>query len=114
MEAHNRDLYLYERLNARVLGVSMDDVMTNKFFAQSLDLEFPLLSNVLPWMGKEYGAYSDNPPFLPDGSPKWFGRRTVIIDKRGIIRYIRDGSPDNKEILRFLLKLEKEFRGKQK
>ncbi len=112
MEAHNRDLYLYERLNTRVLGVSMDDVITNKHFAQSLELEFPLISNVLPWMGKAYGAYSEHPPFLPDGSPNWFGRRTVIIDKRGIVRYIKDGSPDNKEILMFLLKMEKESREK--
>jgi len=111
MEAHNRDLYLYKRLNARVVGVSMDDPITIKHFAESLALEFPIISNVLPWMGMAYGAFSSKPPFLPDGSPNWFGRRTVIIDKRGIIRYIKDGSPDNKEILEFLLKLEKEFRG---
>ncbi len=110
MEAHNRDLYLYKRLNAQVLGVSMDDPVTLKYFAESLELEFPLVSNVLPWMGQFYGAYRDKPPFLPDGSPQWFGRRTVIIDKRGIVRYIKDGSPNNKDILEFLLKLEKEFR----
>ena len=106
MEAHNRDLYLYKRLNARVLGVSMDDPVTNKYFAQSLWLEFPLLSNILAWMGKAYGAYSEKPPFLPDGSATNFGRRTVVIDKMGVVRYIRDGSPDNKEILQFLLTLE--------
>ncbi len=108
MDAHQRDLYLYERLNARVLGVSMDDVITNKYFAQSLWLEFPLLSNPLAWMGKAYGAYSEKPPFLPDGSLNNFGRRTVVIDKKGIVRYIRDGSPDNKEILQLLLRLEEE------
>ncbi len=106
MDAHQRDLYLYARLNARVLGVSMDDVATNKYFAQSLWLEFPLLSNTLAWMGKAYGAYSEKPPFLPDGSITNFGRRTVVIDKMGVVRYIRDGSPDNKEILQFLLTLE--------
>jgi peroxiredoxin len=108
MSAHQRDLYLYERLNARVLGVSMDDVVTNKYFGQSLWLEFPILSNTLAWMGKAYGAYSAKPPFLPDGSVNMFGRRTVVIDKRGVVRYIRDGSPDNKEILELLLKLEQE------
>lgn len=56
MEAHNRVLYLYKRLNARVLGVSMDDPITNRYFAKSLELEFPLISNTLPWMGKAYGA----------------------------------------------------------
>jgi len=113
MEAHNRELYLYKRLNAQVLGVSMDDPITNKHFAESLDLQFPLISNVLPWLGIKYGAYSHTPPFLPDGSPQWFGRRTVIIDRDGIVRYIKDASPDVKEILSFLLKLEKEFRGRK-
>jgi peroxiredoxin len=112
MDAHQRDLYLYERLNARVLGVSMDDVTTNKYFAQAYWLQFPIISNTLAFMGKAYGAYSDKPPFLPDGSVNNFGRRTVIIDKKGIIRYIKDGSPDDQEILEFLLKLETEFRGK--
>ena len=113
MEAHNRDLYLYQRLNARVLGVSMDDPITNKFFAESLQLEFPIISNVLGWMAKSYGAYSEKPPFGQDGSINTFGRRTVVVDKKGIVRYIKDGSPDNKEILKLLLNLEKEFRGKK-
>ena len=113
MEAHNRDLYLYKRLNARVLGVSMDDPVTNKYFAESLALEFPIISNVLGWMAKSYGAYSDTRPFGPDGSIHTFGRRTVVIDKRGIVRFIKAGSPDNKEILSLLLQLEKEFRGQK-
>jgi peroxiredoxin Q/BCP len=112
MDTHQRNSYLYERLNTRVLGVSMDDVITNKYFAKEFWVEFPLLSNTLTWMGRAYGVYSNKAPFLPDGTPNWFGRRTVIIDKKGIVRYIKDGSPDNKEILEFLLTLEKELRGK--
>ncbi len=111
MDGHNRDLYLYKRLNAQVLGVSKDDPITNKFFAESLQLEFPIISNVLGWMAKSYGAYSDKPPFGQDGSIDTFGRRTVVIDKKGIVRYLNDGSPNNKEILDLLLKLEKESRG---
>ena len=106
-------MYLYERLNAKVLGVSMDDVTTNKYFAQTLWLEFPILSNTLAWMGAAYGAYSGKPPFAPDGSPIRFGRLTVVIDKKGIVRYIKDGSPNNKEILQLLLQLEKESRGQK-
>jgi peroxiredoxin len=113
MEAHNRDLYLYKRLNTRVLGVSMDDPVTLKFFAESLHLDFPLMSNVLAFVGQAYGAYRDKPPFGPDGSINNFGRRTVIVDRLGIIRYLKDGSPDDQEILMFLLKLEEEFRGKK-
>ena len=113
MEAHNRDLYLYKRLSTQVVGVSKDDPITNKFFAESLELEFPIISNVLGFMAKDYGAYSEKPPFGPDGSINTFGRRTVVIDKKGIVRYLKDGSPNNKEILVFLLKLENEFRGKK-
>jgi peroxiredoxin len=112
MDGHQRNLYLYEALNARVLGVSMDDVTTNTYFAKSLWLTFPLLSNTLPWMGTAYGAYSDKPPFLIDGTPQWFGRRTVIIDKKGVVRYIRNDSPKFDEILTFLLKLEEETKGR--
>ncbi len=108
MDGHQRDLYLYERLNARVVGVSMDDVITNKYFAKELWIEFPLVSNPLAFMGKAYGAYSAKEPFRPDGSVNNFGRRTVVIDKRGIVRYIKDGSPNNKEILLLLVELEKE------
>jgi peroxiredoxin Q/BCP len=100
MEGHQRNLYLYERFNARVLGVSRDDVTTLKYWAKGLDLTFPLLSNVTGFMG----AYFD---IQPEGKPI-FGRRTVIIDKTGVIRYSRDGSPEFKDILLFLKKLNQE------
>jgi len=100
MEGHQRNLYLYERFNARVLGVSRDDVITLKYFANSLDLTFPLLSNVTSFLGVSVDVQ-------PDGRPI-FSRRTIIIDKAGIIRYVRDSSPDFKDILLFLKKLNQE------
>lgn len=100
MEGHQRNLYLYERFNARVLGVSRDDVVTLKYFAQSLDLTFPLVSNVTSFLGISVGAQ-------PEGKPI-FSRRTIIVDKKGIIRYVRDGSPEFKDILLFLKKLNQE------
>jgi len=100
MEGHQRNLDLYDRFNARVLGVSRDDVTTLKYWAKSLDLTFPLLSNITAFLG----AYFD---IQPEWQPI-FGRRTVIIDKKGVIRYVRDGSPDFKDILFFLKKLNQE------
>jgi peroxiredoxin Q/BCP len=100
MEGHQRNLYLYERFNARVLGVSRDDVTTLKYFAKSLDLTFPLLSNVTAFLGAYFDIQSEGRPI--------FGRRTVIIDKTGVIRYSRDGSPEFKDILLFLKKLNQE------
>jgi len=100
MEGHQRNLSLYDRFNARVLGVSRDDVTTLKYWAKGLDLTFPLLSNVTGFLGVYFHIQ-------PEGRPT-FGRRTVIIDKTGVIRYDRDGSPDFKDILLFLKKLNQE------
>ncbi len=104
MEGHQRNLYLYDRFNARVLGVSVDDVIILKYWAKSLDLTFPLLSNVTGFLGASLGI--DPSPEIK-GYPV-FSRRTLIIDKAGIIRYVRDGSPDSKDILLFLKKLNEE------
>jgi peroxiredoxin len=104
MEGHQRNLSLYERFNARVLGVSVDDVTTLKYWAKSLDLTFPILSNVTGFLGRSLGV---DPSTEIKGYPV-FSRRTVIVDKNGIIRYVRDGSPDFKDILLFLKKLNQE------
>jgi peroxiredoxin len=101
MEGHQRNLYLYDCLNARVVGVSVDEVTTLKYWAKSLHLTFPLLSNVTGFLGASYGI---EPSPEIKGYPV-FSRRTMIIDKTGIIRYARDGSPDFEEILLFLKKL---------
>jgi peroxiredoxin len=100
MEGHQRNLSLYERFNARVVGVSRDDVTTLKYWGGGLGVTFPLLSNVTGFLGTYFYIQ-------PDGKPI-FGRRTVIIDKTGTIRYVRDGSPDFKDILLFLKKLNQE------
>jgi peroxiredoxin Q/BCP len=65
-----------------------------------LGITFPLLSNITAFLGSFFDIQ-------PEGKPI-FGRRTVIIDKYGIIRYVRDGSPDFKDILLFLKKLNQE------
>ena len=104
MEGHQRNLYLYDRFSARVAGISVDDVSTLKYWAKSLDLTFPLLSNVTGFLGASLGI---KPSREIKGFPV-FDRRTIIIDKKGIIRYVKDGSPDFKEILLFLKKLSQE------
>jgi len=103
MEGHQRNLYLYDRFNARVAGVSRDDVTTLQYFAAKLGVTFPLLSNVSGYLGLDFGALAPGRPF--------FSRRTVIIDRKGVIRYARDGSPDFHEILTVLKKLHEEEDG---
>ena len=104
MEGHQRNLGLYDRFNARVVGASVDDVTILKYWAKSLDLTFPLLSNVSGFLGAWFQVKPS--PEIP-GYPV-FSRKTVIIDKGGIIRYAKDGTPDFKDILLFLKKMSPE------
>ncbi len=100
MEGHQRNLYLYDRFNARVAGVSRDPVDILKYWADDLGLTFPLLSNPGGHLGLWFGT-------MQDGAPM-FSRRTVIIDRRGVIRYAKAGSPDFREILLLLKQLHQE------
>ncbi|MGA7827025.1 MAG: redoxin domain-containing protein [Geobacteraceae bacterium] len=103
MEGHQRNLYLYERFNTQVVGVSRDDVTTLRYWARENGITFPLLSNISAYLGESFGAQI--------GNKLVFDRRTVIIDKKGVIRYVRDGSPDYEDILLFLKKLNSEGEG---
>jgi peroxiredoxin Q/BCP len=67
--------------NAQVLGISTDDLATQKRFAESLKLPFPLLADS---DGKVAGAYG----------VKWLGfasRVTFVIGKDGRIERVVDG-----------------------
>ncbi len=104
MQGHQRNLPFYASLNAQVLGVSRDDVVTLKYWAKKLKLTFPLLSNISGYLGDYYGV-TGNEKFV-------FNRRTVIVDKKAVIRYAKDGSPNYEEIIATLKKLNQEDAGK--
>lgn len=103
MEGHQRNLYLYDRFNARVAGVSRDDPITLRYWADDLGLTFPLLSNVSGYLGSALGV-EEQGNFV-------FSRRTVVVDKKGVIRYAAEGSPKYEEILLLLKKLHAEKGG---
>ncbi|MBP1732252.1 MAG: hypothetical protein H6Q55_2681 [Deltaproteobacteria bacterium] len=100
MQGHQKNLSVYDGLNARVVGVSRDDAATLAFWAKHLRITFPLLSNISGYAGEFYGAVKVGQ--FP------FERLTVILDKKGIIRYMKDESPNYEEIISFLKKLNEE------
>jgi peroxiredoxin len=99
-----KTFHFYASLNAQVVAVSRDDEVTLKYWAKKYKLTFPLLSNISGYLGDFYGV-TDNEKFV-------FNRRTVIIDKKAIIRYAQDGSPDYEEIIATFRKLNEEDGGK--
>ena len=88
MQAFQRDIETFAKLNAQVLGVSFDSLETHREFADKLALSFPLIADEGP-VRKSYGS----------------GRITYLIDQAGIIRYIHKGMPDNATLAKEIDKL---------
>lgn len=77
------DLKDFEGLNAQVLGISVDSVWAHKAFAEHLKIGYPLLADFHPKaaVAEKYGLY------LADKGIT--NRATVIIDKQGVVRYVK-------------------------
>ncbi len=73
-----QDLGEYQRRNAQILGVSVDDVDSHAQFCDSEGLKFPLLADTDGSVSKAYGS--------------WLGamslRHTYLIDPQGILQEI--------------------------
>jgi peroxiredoxin Q/BCP len=71
--------------NAQVLGVSMDDLATQKKFAESLNLPFPLLADPAGQVVKAYGAEMEH------NGKTYANRITFVIDGEGKITKVLQG-----------------------
>jgi peroxiredoxin len=100
----------FEKLNAQVLGISVDHVPCLKAWTESLGgISFPLLSDFSPqaYVAKKYGVRRK----------EGFSERAIfVLDKFGIIRYIDihkiSDRPKNKVLFAELnkaIKLESEL-----
>jgi len=71
-----------EELNVEVYGISLDDVVDLKAFADAQTLNFELLSDPDGSVARKYGTLPVNGRFSQ--------RMTFIIDDEGILRHIDD------------------------
>ena len=81
MPSYEEDLPEFERYDAQVLGISVDNVPTNKAWANSMGgISYPLLSDFWPhgFVAVKYNA------FRSEGLTE---RALFIVDKKGIVRY---------------------------
>jgi peroxiredoxin len=71
----------FERLDARLLGISADFVWCNEAFAQEARITFPLLSDMPPrgQVSSSYGVYRE-PEELT-------ARALFVVDRSGIVRF---------------------------
>lgn len=98
------DLKGFEKLNAQVLGLSVDSAWAHKAFAQQLGVSYPLLADFHPRgeVAAKFGLYLDDKGITQ--------RATVVIDKQGVVRYVHVNEilqqRDNKEIEKALQQLD--------
>ena len=78
---YNEVLPEFERLGARLVGISVDGVWCHKAFREARNLRFPLLADFHPKgaMGKAYGVY--------DEIKGRESRSLFVLDSDGIIRW---------------------------
>jgi len=96
------DISLLTALGAQVVGVSVDDTVSHKVFAEKYQLPFPLLSDATAGVARQYGALSDWVVV------KMAKRYTFIIDPAGRIAKVYltvDAARHSKEVAADLKRL---------
>jgi peroxiredoxin Q/BCP len=84
MKAYQAGVQKFQEDGAKVFGISTDNSPSQKAFAQSLGLTFPLLSDFLDrHVAKAYGVYLAEYGIA--------GRVTFVIDDQGKIANIESG-----------------------
>ena len=73
----------------------MDFLDANRAWGETLGITYPLLSDLQRTMLRSYDALNDDASVLPKGVTTYLRakRAWYVIDKQGIVRYIKVGSP---------------------
>ena len=81
MALYNEVLEDFERLGARIFGISVDSKWCHRAFAENRKLRFPLLADFEPKgeVARRYGVYRAS-----DGTTE---RALVVIDGDGLVRW---------------------------
>ena len=91
MCAFSDDLSKFHEADTQVLGISCDGAKSHESFASKFNLQQPLLADENGDVGKLYGTV------VPGKATA--NRVLFVIDKKGIIRHIYEGIPDNAALL---------------
>ena len=93
---------------AQLLGISVDSSFSLKAFAQTYNLEFPLLSDFNKRVARLYGVLQD--PWVGYGYRGVAKRAVMVVDRRGMLRYrwvtdLPSEEPPYAEVVRAVQKL---------
>ena len=82
MQGYQADIQTFTDSGAVVFGVSTDPLDTNKKFAESLSLDFAILSDEGGAVSKEFGVLNER---------NMSNRTTFVIGKDGKIAHVESG-----------------------
>lgn len=91
VDSTQRDISMFEKLNAQVLGISVDDIKTHQRFSSRYDISFPLISDPEGELQQHFDS----------------GRVLYVIDQNGVVRFKKKGMPKNEKLLGVLKELNK-------
>jgi len=74
-----------QQANAQLVGISVDSAYSLKAFAQTYNLQFPLLSDFNKKVTRLYGVLQD--PWGGLGYKGVAKRATFVVDRRGVLRH---------------------------
>ena len=98
----SNDLPKFDHADAVVFGISTDSVWSHKAWKENLKLKHNLLSDIKRKVCQDYGLY------IPEANIN--KRATVIVDKSGVVRYVKVQeiltARDDNEILKALEQLK--------
>jgi alkyl hydroperoxide reductase subunit AhpC len=106
MPGYEAEIADFERYDAQVVGISVDSVPSHVAFAKSIGgiERYPLLADFHPKgeVSKKYGVWKEDKGICE--------RAVVIVDKKGIVRYVDvhdiSEAPDNAQLLEVLRELD--------
>jgi mycoredoxin-dependent peroxiredoxin len=98
------DLKSFEKLEAQVLGLSVDSVWSHKAFAEKMGIHYPLLADFHPRgaIADKFGVYLSDKGIT--------GRAIAIVDRNGNVAWFKNYDiptvPDMKEVADALAKVK--------
>ncbi len=98
----------FNALQANVIGVSVDSAYTLKVYAQTYNLEYPLLSDFNKKVSRAFDVLQD--PWTDMGYKGVSKRAVFVLDRKGILRYrwvtdVPSEEPPYDEVVESLRKL---------
>ncbi|MGD0318344.1 MAG: redoxin domain-containing protein [Nitrososphaerales archaeon] len=102
------DFEMLQALGAQLVGISVDSSYTLNAFAQTYNLQFPLLSDFNKRVTRLYGVLQD--PWVGLGFKGVAKRSVFLIDGRSILRYrwvtdVPSDEPPYQEVIRAVQRL---------